>query len=87
MRLRKRWIGRRSQHGEICVPEAVGAVAVADNGGIVVFEEENGVGGRNSRVSIITKLANGDEGFDGDTREKADTTGIGREWGERDVGR
>ena len=38
MCLRKRWIGRRSRRGEICVPEAVGAVAVADDGGSVVFD-------------------------------------------------
>ena len=78
MRLRKRWIGRQSQRGEIYVPEAVGAIVVANNGGSIVFYKADGV--RNH------KLANGDEGFAGDTRETSDTMGIGLEWRERDVG-
>ena len=81
MCLRKRWIGRRSRRGEIYVPEAVGAVAVAGDGGSVVFDEADGMGGENGRVAVIKKLADGDEGFAGETREKADTTGIGGEWG------
>ena len=60
MRLRKRWIGRQSQCGESYVPEAVGAVAVADNGGSIVFDEADGVGSENGRVAVITRLADGD---------------------------
>ena len=45
MRLRKRWIGRRSRRSENYVPEAVGAVALASNGGSVNFDEVDGVGG------------------------------------------
>ena len=59
---------------------------MANNGGSVVFDEADGVGGENGGVAVITKLANGDDGFAGDTREKSDTTGIGGEWGKRDVG-
>ena len=50
---------------------------VSDDGVSVVFDEADIVGGENSGVAIITKLADGDEGFAGDTREEADTTGIG----------
>ena len=53
MRLQKRWIGHRSQRGEIYVPEAVGAIAVADNGGSVIFDEADGVGGENGGVDVI----------------------------------
>ena len=60
MRLRKRWIGWRSQCGEIYVSEAVGLVAVADGGGSVVFDKVYGVGGENGGVAVITKLADGD---------------------------
>ena len=37
-----------------------GAVAVANNGGSVVFDEADGVGGENDGVDVITKLADGD---------------------------
>ena len=57
-----------------------------DDVGSVVFDEVDGVGGENGGVAVITKLADGDEGFAGETREKADTTGISGEWGERAVG-
>ena len=60
MRLRKMWIGRRSQRGESYVPETVGVDTVAKNGGSVVFDEADGVGGENYGVAVITKLA--DEG-------------------------
>ena len=42
---------------------------MANNGGSIVFDEADGVGGKNGRVAVIKKLADGDEGFDGDTRE------------------
>ena len=87
MRLRKRWIGRRSRHGEIYVPDTVGAVAVANDGGSVIFDEADGVGGENGGVAVIKKLANGDESFAGETRENSDTAGIVGEWGESAVGR
>ena len=60
MCLWKRWIGQRSQRGESYVPEAVRAVAVADDGGIVVFDKADSVGGENGGVAVITKLADGD---------------------------
>ena len=53
MRLQKRWIGHRSQRGEIYVPEAVGAIAVADDVGSVIFDEADGVGGENGGVEVI----------------------------------
>ena len=87
MRLQERWIGRRCRRGEIYVPGGVGVVSVADNGESAVFDEADGVGGENGGVAVITELDDGDEGFDDETREKADTTGIGRKWGERAVGR
>ena len=87
MLLRKRCIKQQSRSGENYVPEVVGAVMVANDNGSVVFDEADGVGGENGGVAVITKLANGDEGFSGETREKADTTGIGGEWGGRAVGR
>ena len=59
MRLRKRWIGRRSRRGESYIPEAVGAVAVAYNGGSVVFDKTGGVGSENGGVAVIKKLADG----------------------------
>ena len=59
---------------------------VANDKGSVVFDEADGVGGENGGVAVITKLANGDEGFSGETRENSDTTGIGGERGERDIG-
>ena len=68
MRLRKRWIGRRSRHGEIYVPDTVGSVAVANDGGSVIFDEADGVGGENGVLAVITKLADVDEGFAGETR-------------------
>ena len=68
MRLRERWIGRRSQRGEIYVPEDVGEVAVADEGGSVVLDEAESVGSENSRVAVITRLADGDEGYTDETR-------------------
>ena len=86
MRLRKSWIGWRSPRGEIYVPESVGAVTVAGNGGRVVFDKADGVGSENGGVAVITRLADGYGRFYGDTREKADTTVIGGEWGERAVG-
>ena len=55
-----RWIGRRRRCGESYVPEAVGAVAVADDGGSAVFDKEDGVGGENDGVAVITKLADRD---------------------------
>ena len=60
---------------------------MASNGRSVVFDEVDCVGSENGGVAIIKKLVNGDEGFAGETWEKADTTVIGREWGERAVGR
>ena len=75
--MRRRWIGRHSQSGEIYVPEVVRAVAVADDGGSVVFDKAGGVFGENGGVAVITKLADGDEGFSGETKAKADTTVIG----------
>ena len=60
MRLQKRWIGRWSRRDKINVPETVGVVAVADDGGSVVFDETDGVGGENGGVDVITKLSNGD---------------------------
>ena len=38
LRLRKRWLGRRSRSGESYVPEAIGAIAMADDGGSVAFD-------------------------------------------------
>ena len=60
MRLQKRCIGQRSRRSERYVLEAVGAVAVADDSGSVVFYEAGDVGSENGGVTIITKLANGD---------------------------
>ena len=77
MRLQKRWIGRRSRRGEMYVPDAVGAVAVANGGGSVISDEADGVGGENGGLAVITKLSDGDEGFAGETREKYDTTVVG----------
>ena len=59
MCLKKRWIGRWSQRRERYVSEAVGAVAVADNGGSAIFDEANGVVGEIGGVAVITKSANG----------------------------
>ena len=77
------WIGRRSQYSDIYIPEAVGAVT--DNSGSIVFDKTDGVVSENSVVSGITKLANVYEVLAGNTREKADTTGISEKWGEREV--
>ena len=55
MRLQKRWIGRWSRRGEIYVPEDVGAVAVSNGGGSVVFDKKDGVGCESGRVAVITK--------------------------------
>ena len=52
---------------------------VDDGGGSVVFDEADGVGGENGGLALIIKLADGNKGFSGDTREKANTTGIGGE--------
>ena len=60
MHLQKRWFGRRIRRGESYVPEAVGAVAVANDGGSVVFDKADDVGGENGGVAVITKLADGD---------------------------
>ena len=57
MRLRKRLIGRRSRRGEIYVTEAVGAAVVANDGGSIIFDEADGVGGENGGVAVITKSA------------------------------
>ena len=59
MRLRKRWIGRQSRRSESYVPESVGAVAMANDSGSVVFDEAGGVGSENGGVAVITKLADG----------------------------
>ena len=59
MRLRKMWIGQRSQCSESYVPEDVGAVAVSNGGGSVVFDKKDGVGCESGRVAVITKLAGG----------------------------
>ena len=85
MRFRKRWIGRRSRRGDIYVPEAVGAVAVADNGVSVVFDKAEGVGSENGGVSIITKLAMEIRALMVIPGKKADTPGIGGEGGERAI--
>ena len=58
-----------------------------DNSGSVVFAKADSVGSENGRVSVITKLADGDEVFAGETRENSDMTGISGYWGERAVGR
>ena len=42
---------------------------MSNYGGSIVFDKVNGVGGENSRVAVITKLADRDEGFDDETRE------------------
>ena len=60
MRLRKMWIGRRSRRSESYAPEAVGVVAVADDGESVVFDKADVVGGENGGVAVVTKLAYGD---------------------------
>ena len=60
MRLRKRWIGQQSRCGDSYVPEAVGEVAVANDGGSVVFDEADGVGGETGVLAVIIKLVNGD---------------------------
>ena len=49
-------------------------VAVANDSGSVIFDEMGGVGSENGRVAIIMKLADGDEDFAGETREKDYTT-------------
>ena len=38
------------------------------NGGSAAFDEVDGGGGENGGVAVIKKLADGDEGFAGDTR-------------------
>ena len=53
-------MGWRSRRGEIYVPEAVGAVVVANDGGSVVFNEADGVSSQNGGVAVITNLADGD---------------------------
>ena len=60
MRLQKICIGRRSQRSESYISKAVGAVAVANDSGSVVFDKADCVGSENGKVVVITKLANED---------------------------
>ena len=39
-----------------------------ENDGSVIFDEADGVGGENGVLAVITKLADVDEGFAGETR-------------------
>ena len=43
---------------------------MANNGGSLVFDKADGVGGENGEVAVIKKLANGDEVFAGETKER-----------------
>ena len=42
---------------------------VADDIKGIVFDEADGEGSETGGVAVITKFSDGDEGFDGDTRE------------------
>ena len=60
MHLQKICIGRRSRRSESYISKTVGAVAVANDGGSVLFDKADCVGGENGKVVVITKLANED---------------------------